>query len=178
MNRPRMAFGCEVLNNSLFILSGGYSNATQPHQSIAPDEIFNVTHHILAQKGDSLNSTGSILLTMADSLQRVRHKLIRMSDKVYAFGGITSGSSNATTRTIKVFNEATNTWEIHNKSLKSSKTGDLVLLPFPTSSLDCVPVCQCGVASSITTRIFNGTDTEVNSCYSRQIYLPLFFADE
>ena len=178
MNRPRMAFGCEVLKKSLFLLSGGYSNATQPHQSIAPDEIFNATHHILAQKGDSLNSTGSILLTMADSLQRAQHKLIRMSDKVYAFGGITSGSSNATTRTIKVFNEAAKTWENHNRSLKSNETGDLVLLPFPTSSLDCVPVCQCGVASSTTTRIFNGTDTEVNFCYSQQIYLPLFFTDE
>ena len=40
MKRPRMALGCEVLNKGLILLSGGYSDATNPLQSIEPDEIF------------------------------------------------------------------------------------------------------------------------------------------
>ena len=153
-----MAFGCEVLNKSLVLLSGGYSDAANPPQSIEPDEIFNVTHDELSQVEDSLKSTGSILLHMADSLDRFQHSLIRMKDTVFAFGGITSSST--TTEKIKVFNEATLTWENHNKSLRSKETGEVVVLPFPTFSLDCVPECQCGVASNVTSRIFNGTNAQ------------------
>ena len=159
MKRQRMAFGCEVLNKSLILLSGGYSYAANPLQSIEPDEIFNMTHHVLSQVEDSLKSTGSILLQIADSLDRFQHSLIRMKDTVFAFGGITS--SNTTTEKIKVFNEATLTWENHNKSLRSKETGEVVVLPFPTFSLDCVPECQCGVASNVTSRIFNGSNAQV-----------------
>ena len=158
MDRPRMAFGCEVLNRSLILLSGGYSDASNPGQSVEPDEIFNVTHHVLSLVEDSLNSTGSILLPMTDSLKRFQHSLIRMNDAVYAFGGITSSN----TGTIEVFDEATKTWETHSKNLRSQDTAEVVVLPFPTSSLDCVPKCQCGVATT-TSRIFNGSDAQVSS---------------
>ena len=161
MKRQRMAFGCEVLNKSLILLSGGYSDAANPGQSIEPDEIFNVTHHLLSlvPVEDSLNSTGSILLPMTDSLKRFQHSLIRMNDAVYAFGGITS--SNTTTGTIEVFDEATKTWKTHSKNLRSQDSAEVVVLPFPTSSLDCVPECQCGVATT-TSRIFNGSDAHVS----------------
>ena len=181
MKRPRMALGCEVLNKGLILLSGGYSDATNPLQSIEPDEIFNLTHHALSSVENSQSSTGSYLLSMADSLNRFQHSMIRMNDKVYALGGIapnlsfaiSNTSSNATTAKIKVFNEATKSWSNHEKDLKSNHTAEVVALPFPSSSLDCVPDCQCGVSSSIT-RIFNGTDALVSSYTFSRFYLTLF----
>ena len=147
MNKPRMAFGCEFLSEDEILLSGGYSNATNPSQWIQPDEIFNMV---------SLDS--SVVLLEDQSLKRFDHNLIRMDEKIFALGGLTS--ENLTTAKIKIFDATKRSWYDYDKNLSSRDTREMVVLPFPTSSLDCVPVCQCGVTIG-NNRIFNGSQADV-----------------
>ena len=184
MKKPRMAFGCEFLNKSCILLSGGYSDAANPLQSIAPDEIFSMAPsvasfdrtesvflpYLLAPEALSLednsldDGTGSLLLPMTDSLQRFQHSLIRMDEVVFAFGGL--DKDNSSSAKVQVFNEATKSWENHDRNLTSQNTEELLVVPFPTSSLDCAFECQCGRSNSMgSTRIFDGSNTEVNTHY-------------
>ena len=184
MKKPRMAFGCEFLNKSFILLSGGYSDPVNSLQSIAPDEIFSIAPSVVSFDGtesvflpyllapealsledDSLDDgTGSFLLPMTDSLQRFQHSLIRMDEVVFAFGGL--DKDNSTSAKIKLFNEATKSWENHDQNLTSKNSEELLVVPFPTSSLDCAFECQCGRSNSMgSTRIFNGSNTQVNTHY-------------
>lgn len=146
MFKPRMALGCIFLSENVFLLSGGYSDASSPLQSIEPDEIFNV-----------INPNSFDLLLEDHSLKRFNHKLVRMNETIIALGGLTSG--NATTDEIKTYNKVNRIWEDYDQRLKSKDTGEIVTLPFPISSLDCVPECNCGVKG--TQRIFGGNDADV-----------------
>ena len=184
MKKPRMAFGCEFLNKSFILLSGGYSDPVNSLQSIAPDEIFSIAPSVVSFDGtesvflpyllapealsledDSLDDgTGSFLLPMTDSLQRFQHSLIRMDEVVFAFGGL--DKDNSTSAKIKLFNEATKSWQNHDQNLTSKNSEELLVVPFPTSSLDCAFECQCGRSNSMgSTRIFNGSNTQVNTHY-------------
>ena len=78
-----------------------------------------------------------------------------MGNQVYAFG-----SSNIATNKIAVFDNKTNSWNDLNQELHSSNTSELVVTPFPVSSLDCVPECSCGAANKAE-RIFGGSEAEV-----------------
>ena len=92
---------------------------------------------------------------------RFQHKLIRMDQTLLAIGGITN--NNLTFKEIKIFDEASEKWTVDGRGLKSEDIADLVVLPFPTSSLDCVPeTCECGVSKS-RSRIFGGTDADVRT---------------
>ena len=85
--------------------------------------------------------------------------MVRMNQTIFAFGGLTE--ENSTTDEIKMFNEARQSWEEYDYKLKSKDTGELVAIPFPISSLDCVPRdCNCGQANS-RNRIFGGNEADV-----------------
>ena len=104
-----------------------------------------------------------VLLSEANSLKRFQHQMIRMDDTIFAFGGLTE--DNFTTDVIKMFNESSQIWEEYDYKLKSKDTGELVAIPYPISSLDCVPEdCNCGLANTIGNsgaRIFGGNEADV-----------------
>ena len=89
--------------------------------------------------------------------------MIRMDDTIFAFGGLTE--DNFTTDVIKMFNESSQIWEEYDYKLKSKGTGELLAIPYPISSLDCVPEdCNCGLANTIGNsgaRIFGGNEADV-----------------
>ena len=147
-----MSFGCEVLSKGVFLLSGGFSNHSNPNGSIEPDEIFNVT-----------SPDNHVLLSEEESLKRFQHQMVRMNQTIFAFGGLTE--ENSTTDEIKIFIEESKSWEDFDYKLKSKDTGELVAIPYPVSSLDCVPEdCNCGLANTIGNsgaRIFGGNEADV-----------------
>ena len=156
MKRPRMSFGCEVLSKGVFLLSGGFSDQSNRLQSIEPDEIFDVA---------SPNYQFENPFPVSQSLMRFQHQMVRMNQTIYAFGGLTGNDS--TTDEIKMFDEASKSWGKFDYKLKSKDTGELVAVPFPRSSLDCVTVpedCKCGQAKS-GSRIYGGNDADVRFDY-------------
>ena len=110
-------------------------------------------------------ASGDQILPVGDSLWRFQHSLIRMDEVVLAFGGL--DKDNSTSAKIKVFNQATKSWENHDRNLTTKNAEELLVVPFPTSSLDCAFECQCGRRNSMgNTRIFDGSNTQVNSHFS------------
>ena len=89
--------------------------------------------------------------------------MVRMDNTIFAFGGLTE--ENSPTDEIKMFNEGSQRWEEYDYKLKSKDTEELVAIPFPISSLDCVPDnCNCGLANTIDNsgaRIYGGNETDV-----------------
>ena len=83
-----------------------------------------------------------------------------MGDQVLGIGGVDSNKSAPSK--IAEFNTATNTWNDLSQELYSSDTSKVVVTPFPVSSLDCVPECQCGLGNR-EGRIFDGIETKVRS---------------
>ena len=100
-----------------------------------------------------------------------------MGNQVYAFG-----SSNIATNKIAVFDNKTNSWNDLNQALRllqelhSYNTSELVVTPFPVSSLDCVPECSCGAANKAE-RIFGGSEAEVKNILTSIFFLfrPILF---
>ena len=97
-----------------------------------------------------------------------------MNQTIFAFGGLTE--ENSTTDEIKMFNEASQSWEEYDYKLKSKDTGELVAIPYPISSLDCHEDCKCGLANTIGNsgaRIFGGNEADVR--FDDNISLSLSF---
>ena len=75
-------------------------------------------------------------------------------------------SNNEVISKIAVFNATTSTWIELMQGLHSTNTSELVVLPFPISSLDCLPdECHCGIANR-RGRIFGGNNAEVRNISS------------
>ena len=98
------------------------------------------------------------LLDPEQSLRRAQHAMIRVGDRILALGGV-AANYNAPSK-IAEFSTTTNMWNELTQELHSTNTSELVATPFPTSSLDCVPECQCGIANR-KERIFGGSEAEV-----------------
>ena len=86
-----------------------------------------------------------------------------MSQDIFALGGLTKDNIPATE--VKMFNKTSQRWDkVANEKMKklmSTDTDELLVLPYPTSSLDCVPEdCKCGVPNN-NRRIIDGTETKV-----------------
>ena len=69
-------------------------------------------------------------------------------------------SRNNTPSKIAEFNPTQNVWNELAQELHSRNTSELIITPFPETSLDCVPDCRCGVASK-EERIFGGQEAKV-----------------
>ena len=154
MNHMRVTHDCELLNENLILVSGGrpiQNKNKNTHIAIQRDEIYNIT----SQESEDLDKESS--------LQRHRHALIRMENQVYALGGM--DKQDQTTHKIEMFNTTSRKWTQHSSAgLQSRNTSELVVTAFPTSSLDCVPECQCGQqggSQEARGRIFNGSETQV-----------------
>ena len=144
MNRSRMSHGCQLLNSSVVLLSGGLDQDV-----IQPDELYNITSEEVVK-----------LLDPEQSLQRAQHAMIRVGDRILALGGI-DANNNAPSK-IAEFNTTTNAWNELAQELHSTNTSELVATPFPTSSLDCLHECRCGIANK-KERIFGGSEAEVRN---------------
>ena len=142
--RNRAFHSCELLTSSVVLLSGGLDQ-----NEIQPDELYNITSQEVVK-----------VLDWEDSLRRYNHALIRMGDKIFGIGGVDSNKSAPSK--IAEFNAATNTWNDLSQELHSRDTTEVVVTPFPVSSLDCVPECQCGIGNR-EGRIFGGYQTKVRS---------------
>ena len=149
MNQRRVAHDCQLLNSSVVLVSGGLAHRGAHPSDVLPDELYNIT------------SFGEVIkvLSLDDSLGRIRHAMIRAGDQILAFGG--RDSNDEVPSKIKEFNTATNSWNELHQDLHSSNTSELVVTPFPVPSLDCVPECQCGSAGNTRERIFGGNEAEV-----------------
>ena len=90
MNKSRMAFGCDFLNDRTILLSGGYSDPANPVQSIEPDEIITLSHSTSSSEVQYVSDISSCILPVNDSLWRFQHSLIRMNETIFALGGLTT----------------------------------------------------------------------------------------
>ena len=144
MRRKRMSHGCQLLNRSVVLLSGGLYQS-----KIQPDELYNITSEKVVK-----------VLSKKQSLRRAQHAMIRIGDRVLAFGGI--DPKNRVPSIVKEFNTATTAWDKHSQKLHSTNTSELLITPFPVSSLDCVPECRCGI-NQRKGRIFGGSEAQVRN---------------
>ena len=129
MNQSRVFHDCHLLNESLVLLSGGLPQNGAAMSEVLPDEIYNITSQKVVR-----------VLDLQQSLGRAKHSMIKMGDQILAFGG--QDSNNTTPSKIAEFDTSTNAWKELNQELHSRNTSELVVTPFPVSSLDCVPECR------------------------------------
>ena len=151
MSQGRVSHSCQLLNESIVLVSGGLSRKGQDPSEVLPDELYNIT------SGEVVK-----VLDFQESLLRIQHSTTKIGDNVWAIGGI--DSSNKAPSKIAQFNSSTTSWSTLSKWLKSTNTSNLVVTPFPEAAFDCVSQCHCGI-SNRRGRIFGGNEAEVFPFY-------------
>ena len=149
LNHSRVFHACQLLNRSVVLVSGGLSRKGGDSSEVLPDELYNITSQEVIK-----------VLGPEQSLGRIQHVMIRIADRVLALGG--KDSNNSAPSKIAEFNKTTNAWFELTQELQSTNTSELVVSPFPASSLDCVPECECGIVHR-KERIFGGSEAEVRN---------------
>ena len=144
MLHRRMKHSCEKRSSNSVLISGGIESSG----NTVEDEVYNFI-------------TGDTLAIDGLSLLRYQHKLVRIKEDIYAFGGLLRNGSQ--TRTIMKFSSGT--WRPIEHQLFSNDTSNLVASSFPMSAVDCKYICECGIPK-IGSKIFDGVEAEVNSLYS------------
>ena len=150
MNQSRVFHDCQLLSESVVLLSGGLTQiygGLPGVETILPDELYNISSQEVVK-----------VLDLQQSLGRAQHATIKIGDRILAFGG--RDSNNTAPSKIAEFNTLSNSWVDLNQELHSINTSELVVAPFPVSSLDCVPQCRCGVVNG-KERIFGGSEAAV-----------------
>ena len=145
----RVSHDCQLLNDSIVLVSGGLAQKGGDPSEVLPDELYNITSQEVVK-----------VLDMNQSLRRIQHAMTRIGDRIWALGG--RDSKNDSTSKIQEFDPATNSWHDLDQELHSTNTSEVVITQFPAASLDCVPDCRCGIASR-KERIFGGTEAKVRS---------------
>ena len=115
----------------------------------------------------------SVVLDPASSLGRQKHRLLRLEDKIFSFGGLQSDGSE--TSVVQWFDWDNTRWNDHESPLLSKSTGNLAVTAFPLSAVDCHAGCSCGLAGSLG-RIVGGSEAEVrkwlaNSFHCLYLYI-------
>ena len=146
----RVSHDCELLNQSVILVSGGLAQKGANPSEVLPDELYN----IISQKVKVLDSQ--------QSLKRIQHAMTKIEDRIWALGG--RDSNNSATSKIAEFNSTTNSWDELAQELSSTNTSELLATSFPLASLDCVPQCSCGIADK-KGRIFGGSESEVRNIF-------------
>ena len=141
MIHRRMKHSCEKHSPTSVLVSGGIDST----ESTMEDEIYNFL-------------TGQTLIIAGPSLHRYQHKLMRIEQQIYAFGGLAHDGSQP--RTVMKFSYGS--WIATNHQLFSEDTSSLAATSFPISAVDCNTLCQCGIPSS-NAKIFNGIEAEVGN---------------
>ena len=153
MTHSRVSHDCQLLNQSIVLVSGGLSQNGGDPSEVLQDELYNITSEEVVK-----------VIDLEQSLRRAEHATIRVGDRILAFGG--RDSTTAVSSKIAEFNKTSNSWEDLSQELHSSNTSELVVTPFPTSSIDCAPQCHCGTSIN-KERIFGGNEAKVTQ------FLPL-----
>ena len=156
----RVSHDCQLLNNSIVLLSGGLPQYGRDTSKILPDELYDITSEEVVK-----------VLDQQQSLGRTQHAMIRIGYRILAFGG--RDSNNDAPSKIAEFNPTTYSWKDFGQELHSTNTTELIVTPFPVASLDCVPQCRCGIANK-TRRIFGGNETEVRT--TSPVFINLTFS--
>ena len=149
----------------MVLLSGGLSQiygGLPGAETILPDELYNIASQEVVE-----------VLDLQQSLGRTQHATIKIGDRILAFGG--RNSNNTAPSKISEFNTFSNSWTDLNQELLSINTSELVVAPFPVSSLDCVPQCRCGIDNG-KERIFGGSEAAVGEKHQLSVKNP-FQAD-
>ena len=142
IRRSRAFHACEVSEEKILI-SGGTQG-----EVIIDDEVYSLTHNT------------STALNMASSLERHQHRLLRLEETIFAFGGVLRNRSQ--TSVVEWFDWISMRWKQHEQSLLSENTTNLAVTAFPLSSVDCLAGCSCGLAGNPgNARIVGGTDAQV-----------------
>ena len=149
MNQSRVFHGCQLLNKSVVLLSGGLPQSQADLSKVLPDELYNLTSQKVVK-----------VLDLQQSLGRVEHALIKLGERVLAIGGL--DSNNTAPSKLVEFDRSTNAWNELDQELHSTNTSHVVATPFPVSSLDCVPECRCGIGNR-KQRIFGGGEAGVRN---------------
>ena len=149
MTHRRVSHDCQLLNPSIVLVSGGLPHSGGDPSDVLQDELYNITSEEVVK-----------VIDLEQSLRRAQHATIRVGDRLLAFGG--RDSTNAAPSRIAEFNKTSNSWEDLSQELHSSNTSELVVTPFPISSIDCAPQCQCGMAKD-KERIFGGNEAKVRN---------------
>ena len=145
----RVSHDCQLLNDSIVLVSGGLAQKGGDPSEVLPDELYNITSQEVVE-----------VLDLQYSLRRIQHAMTKIGDHIWALGG--RDSKNEAPSRIQEFNPTTNSWHDLDQELHSTNTSELVVTPFPTASLDCVPECRCGIVKR-PGRIFGGNETKVRS---------------
>ena len=140
----RSSHDCQLLNDKIVLVAGGFALNGENQSEILQDELYNITSQEVIK-----------VLDRNQSLGRAQHAMVKIKERILALGGM--DSNNNTPSQIAEFNTTTNTWTELANGLHSKNTSDLIAIPLPVASLDCVPDCSCGIANK-SVRIFNGTE--------------------
>ena len=147
MMHCRMKHSCEKHSSTSVLISGGIGSTGNTME----DEIYNFL-------------TGQTLIIAGPSLHRYQHKLVRIEQTIYAFGGLARDGSQP--RTIMKF--SSKSWTSTKHQLFSEDTSNLVATGFPISAVDCETLCECGIPSS-SAKIFNGFEAKVKNLFDQKI---------
>ena len=144
MMHQRMKHSCEKHSPTSVLISGGINSV----KNTMEDEIYNFL-------------TGETSIVAGPSLHRYQHKLVRIEQRIFAFGGLNQDGSQS--RTVMRFSSGT--WMETNHQLFSEDTSNLAATSFPIASVDCESLCECGVPSIGAAKIFNGLEAEVKNLF-------------
>ena len=150
MTHRRVSHDCQLLNHSIVLVSGGLTQRGGDSSEVLQDELYNITSEEVVK-----------VIDLEQSLRRAQHATIRVGDRILAFGG--KNSTNGVPSKIAEFNKTSNSWEDLSQELHSSNTSELVVTPFPISSIDCAPRCDCGMANNKAETIFGGNEAKVRN---------------
>ena len=146
ITHSRVYHGCQALNESVILVSGGLPKKGGNPSEVLRDELYNIESQVVE------------VLDSDDSVGRFRHSLARIGNRILALGG--KGGSGDVPSNIKEFDPATNSWKNLTQGLHSSNTTELTITSIPAAAIDCPPDCSCGVAKK-KGRIFGGSEVEV-----------------
>ena len=158
MNQSRVFHDCQLLNESVVLLSGGLPQSQAESSEVLPDELYNITSQRVVK-----------VLDLQESLGRVQHAMIKIGERILAIGG--RDSNNTVPSKIAEFNPSTNAWNFLDQELQSTNTSQVAVTPFPVAALDCVPQCRCGIPNR-RERIFGGEEAEVRFFFSQFLNSP------
>ena len=88
--------------------------------------------------------------------------MTKIEDRIWALGG--RDSNNTAPSKIVEFNATTNSWDEIAQELHSTNTSQLAVTAFPTSAIDCVSECRCGIANQ-KRRVSGGSEAEVGNIF-------------
>ena len=136
----------KVFNKSIVLVAGGLAKK-EGDPSEVQDELYNITSQEVIK-----------VLDLEHSLGRVQHSMIKIEDRVWALGG--RDSNNTAPSKIAEFAPTTSSGNELAQELQSTNTTEVIVIPYPVASLDCVPECYCGNATR-RERMFGGVEAKV-----------------